>query len=209
MILGDWRTFDTLRRDRKALWEECMPRGFTTRVNIFKARFDVAARFVSMKFEPEFSEGTTRMYSAGTRLLLAYSASEALVQSEDVFRGRKGASVTSWSISRVSLANELRPVARLVLDNICLCDNLRGTTIRYLSEFCEGGQSNIRPIATALRHVHAHGGFTARSLAGINSDSTDQHVAAIEALAMALLERCDEKFSRIVRDAIAALGLKA
>jgi len=208
MRLSDWDEFNTLRGSQGALWEKTMPKGLTTRINIFKARFEIAARLESITFSPEFGDNTTLAYLAGTKLLLAYSAGEALVRAEDLFRDRKSSSVSSWTISRAGLAKDLLPLAKLILDNCDSHGNLNNSTKKFLAKFCEGGNSNVRPVATALRHVHAHGGLTARSITGSVEKNDSGHAKVIEELALAFLEKCDEKFSLLSKDLAARLRIK-
>lgn len=200
MQLSDWDEFNSLRGIKNEIWEERMPKGLTTRINIFKARFEIAARLDSMTFSPEFGDGTTQAYLAGTKLLLAYSAGEALVRAEDLFRDRKPSSVSSWSISRAGLAKDLLPLAKLILDNADSHGNLNSSTKSFLAKFCVGTKSNVRPVATALRHVHAHGGLTARNITGYGVNHASGHAIAIDALALAMLEKCDERFSLLFKD---------
>lgn len=200
MQLSDWEEFNSLRRDRRKHWEERMPKGLTTRINIFKARFDIAARLDSMTFAPEFGDDTTQAYLAGTKLLLAYSAGEAYMRAEDVLKERKPMKITTWSISRAGLARDLRPLVSLVLEKAEIHGSLNKASQKYLVEFCESQKSNVRPVATALRHVHAHGGLTARSLTGTGDQQGEGNVKSVDALAQVLLEKCDEKFSGMVKN---------
>lgn len=177
-----------------------MPKGLTTRINVFKARFEVADRLKLMGFDPDFEDGTMKAYLAGTKLLLAYSAAEAYMRAEDLFRGRKPVNVTAWSISRRDLSQDLLPLVRLILDQAENHGALRKSTKDYLLKFSEDGSSDVRPVATALRHVHAHGGLTARTLTGAADEQSKGYVKAVEDLAQALLDKCDEKFSGLVRD---------
>ena len=57
-----------------------MPDGLTHLVNLFRARHDLASTLKTIEFEPELNKDTTRAYLAGTRLLLSYSAGEALIK---------------------------------------------------------------------------------------------------------------------------------
>jgi len=186
-----------------------MPVGLTTRINIFKARFDIAVRMESMSFVPEFDDATMRAYVAGTRLLMAYSAGEAYMRAESLFRGRKAARITSWSISRASLAKRMLPLAKLILEKADSHGALNNATKKYLNDFVAGGKADVRPIATALRHVHAHGGLTARSITGEGGDQGLDFIECINELAMALLERCDEKFSQLFKEIASRLNANA
>ncbi|MEB3168527.1 MAG: hypothetical protein VKK97_07310 [Synechococcaceae cyanobacterium] len=210
MTLSQWSEFDSLRSNHKTLWQERMPRGLTTRINIFKARYDIARRLSSMGFSPDYEDDTAMAYLAGTRLLLAYSAAEAFMRAEDLFRGRsKPASVTTWSISRKRLASDLQPLVTLILEQADNHGTLKKATKGYLQKFSEGGSADVRPVATALRHVHAHGGLTARSLTGAADPEAAGRVKAIDELVEALLDKCDEKFSGLMKDLSARLFAKA
>ena len=163
-----------------------------------------------MGFSPNYEDNTTMAYLAGTRLLLAYSAAEAFMRAEDLFRGRsKAASVTTWSISRTRLASDLQPLVRLILEQADNHGSIRRTTKESLLRFLEGGSADVRPVATALRHVHAHGGLTARTLTGATDPEAAGRVKAIDQLAEALLDKCDEKFSGLFNDLSAKLFAKA
>jgi len=85
--------------------------------------------------------------------------------------------ITSWSISRASLARKMVPLAELLIDKSDGHGALNGSTKKYLKDFVAGEKSDVRPVATALRHVHTHGGLTARSVAG---ESGDQGVDFVE-----------------------------
>lgn len=205
MSLSHWDDFNSMRSNQSKLWKQRMPTGLTTRINVFKARYDVAARLDSMVFAPEFEDDTTRAYLAGTKLLLAYSAGEAYMRAEDLFRARKPVTLTSWSISRAGLARSLRPLVRLILEQAENHGSLNASTKGYLVKFSEDNSSDVRPVATALRHVHAHGGLTARTLTGSADNQASGHIYAVEELAQALLERSDEKFSGLVKELEARL----
>lgn len=185
-----------------------MPRGLTTRVNVFKARYDIADRLSSMTFAPDFEDDTTTAYLAGTKLLLAYSAAEAYMRAEDLFRGRQPATVTTWSISRSALARDLLPLVKLILERADNHGALKADMKERLTKFVEEKSSDVRPVATALRHVHAHGGLTARSLTGTGDEQGNDYVKAVDALAQALLEKCNEKFSGLVKDLTKKLNAK-
>lgn len=200
MQLTHWSEFNTIRSGDQQAWAALMPKGLTSRINIFKARFDLAVRMKSMSFSPEYDDATMQAYLAGTRLLMAYSAGEAYMRAESLFRDRKAARITTWSISRASLARRMLPLAKLILERSDSHGALTNATKKYLDDFIAGGKSDVRPIATALRHVHAHGGLTARSITGEGGDQGPDFVECINELAMALLERCDEKFSHLYKD---------
>ncbi|NDC39476.1 MAG: hypothetical protein EBZ48_15795 [Proteobacteria bacterium] len=209
MQLSHWSEFDAIRGKREQDWKVQMPEGLTTRINIFKARFDVAARIDSISFSPSFNDATAQAYLAGTRLLLAYSAGEAFMRAEDLLRGRKAVRITSWSISRASLARKMVPLAELLIEKSDSHGALNSSTKKYLKDFVAGEKSDVRPVATALRHVHTHGGLTARSVAGDSGSQGVDFVDCINELASALLERCDEKFSQMVKEIDSMLSGKS
>lgn len=200
MELSEWQEFDLIRRENNTQWSARLPKGITTRINIFKARFDLASRLSLLTFMPTYDDDTSGMYLAGTKLLLAYSAAEALLRSEDLFRARKKSYVGAWTLARANLANELRPVAKLILDSSDSHGNLDERMKAKLLKFYDSTKSDVMPLASALRHIHAHGGLTARSLTGALVDTSSNHAAAISSLAQALLEKCDEKFSKLVKE---------
>ena len=204
--LTHWIAFNSLRSEHQQTWSARMPKGLTTRINIFKARFDIAVRIESIGFVPEFDDTTMQAYLAGTRLLMAYSAGEAYMRAESLFRDRKTATVTSWTISRAHLAKRMLPLAKLILEKADSHGALNHTTKKYLTDFIAGDKSDVRPIATALRHVHAHGGLTARSITGEGGAEGLDFIESINELALALLERSDEKFSQLFKDIASKFG---
>ena len=100
------------------------------------------------------------------------------------------------------------PLAKLLIDKGDSCGVLNYSTEKCLKDFISGKKSDVRPVATALRHVHAHGGLTARSIAGEAGDQDVDFVDCINELALALLERCDEKFSQLVQEIASAIAVK-
>jgi len=89
MQLTHWSEFKTLRRGHQQAWVAHMPTGLTSRINIFKARFDISVRMDKIIFTPQFDDNTMQAYPSGTRLLMAYSAGEAYMRVKGLFRGRK------------------------------------------------------------------------------------------------------------------------
>lgn len=207
MQLTHWSEFNTLRRCHQQAWGAHLPTGLTSRINIFKARFDIAVRMEKIMFEPQFDDNTMQAYLSGTRLLMAYSAGEAYMRAEGLFRDRKDSRITTWSISRVALAKRMLPLARLLLEKADSHGALGTTTKKYLTDFVAGEKADVRPIASALRHVHAHGGLTARSITGDGESQDFDFVECINELAMALLERCDEKFSQLFKEIASILNV--
>lgn len=206
MELSEWHEFDIIRRQNDALWREKLPKGITTRINIFKARFVLASGLSSLTFIPAYDDDTSSMYLAGTKLLLAYSAAEAFLRTEDLFKSRKKSYISAWTLARANLASDLRPIAKLILDSSDSHGNLDERMKAKLLKFYNSRKSDVMPLASALRHIHAHGGLTARSLTGASVDTSSNHAAAINSLAQALLEKCDEKFSSLVRQIAISLN---
>jgi hypothetical protein len=153
-----------------------------------------------MTFSPQFEDDTTQAYRAGTKLLLAYSAGEAYMRVENLFNRReKAKKLTTWSVLSPGLARELLPLVKLILDKADTHGSLDKPTKRNLMKFIESGESDVRPVATALRHVHVHGALTGRSLTGASDAEGGNYVRVVDSLAQLLLDKCDEKFSSMVR----------
>lgn len=76
------------------------------------------------------------------------------------------------------------PLERLLLEKAVSHGALSTTTKKYLMNFVAGEKADVRPIATALRHVH--GGLSARSITGDGESQGFDFVGCINELAMAL-----------------------
>ncbi|MBT9159944.1 MAG: hypothetical protein DDT27_00525 [Dehalococcoidia bacterium] len=144
-ILLDWKLFCTKCREGE---DKYFPASTRRQLNRFYARYRLAAHFESVQAHG-YSERALRGYSAGLRLLAAYSAAELLGEALAL-------KVTTWEIHDSALAAALRNVLRRpfegsdgLFDQKGLRDNLQ--------RFMNGDIDDVRIPATALRVMVAHG----------------------------------------------------
>lgn len=147
LILPYWKEFCDLTRANQTPIEP----NVLSKLNRFRARHRLATKLVNLHAEG-FSEQSLRGYTAGLRLMLAYSAAEML-------GGALGKPVTEWEIKEPQLALLLRSVlnrAGARKDAIFSKDQLKSR----LDDFLKGSTDDVRIAATALRVMVAHGSFT-------------------------------------------------
>lgn len=151
-----------------------------TRLYRAHARHRVARRFQGLRRE-NGSDSLIRGYSEGLRLFLSYSAAEA-------FGNAIGHHITRWTICDPSLAPPLRKLSKPLAERP---DVIKGTARSSLIAFLDSEHDNIRVVATALRHLVAHGDFTPTG-AGV---MTKQGAESIRRLADHMLVESDRQFA--------------
>jgi hypothetical protein len=143
------------------------------------ARLRVARRFFGMDIRPA-SEALVRGYNAGMGLFLTYSGAEAL---GDVVERH----VTSWVIRDAELTGPLRKMALPLVERE---DVIKPKLRRELLLFCDGQHENVRVVATALRHLVAHGDFSPTGLKAMSRAGAN----AIGTLSCLLGDECGRQF---------------
>lgn len=126
------------------------------------------------------SEKLIRGYTTGLRLLLCYSAAESLGEAI-------GEKVTTWVITDESLLFPLRRLATPLPDR---SDVLHKHVREQVTAFVSQEHDNIRVIATALRHLMAHGHFTPTGAGAMTKAGSD----AIENLSTHLITETERRF---------------
>lgn len=176
--LVGWKQFcATCRADGGGF---CSPETRAT-LNRFYARYRLALKFEAVHAHG-YSERAMRGYTAGLRLLAAYSAAELLGEATDE-------KVVGWEIKDPKLAVALRKSlshatgdangvfsdARLKqrLDQFMACDD------------------DVRVAATALRVMVAHGSFTPTGTDALTKTGAD----ALQRLSDVLLQQCEQRFA--------------
>ena len=145
-----------------------------------KARHTVARRFHGIRIA-KGSNALIRGYSAGMRLFLSYSAAEAMGEVVE-------SHVTSWELYDKSLEPPLRRIAApLPARDDVLSKGVRQSVAAFLAR----DHDNVRVVATALRHLIAHGDFTPTG-AGM---MTKVGAHAIEQLGNHLLAESERRFA--------------
>jgi len=144
------------------------------------ARHKVARRFTAVRMTTG-SKPLIRGYSEGLRLFLSYSAAESLGGAIDHH-------ITRWTIIDHSLTAALRQLSKPLAKRT---DVLKGSAHKSLIAFLDHEHDNVRFVATALRHLVAHGDFTPTG-AGV---MTKAGAESIRCLADRLLEESDRQFA--------------
>ena len=115
-----------------------------------RARHKVARNFLGLRIHNGTAE-LVRGYSVGLRLCLSYSAAEAMGEAV-------GNHVTAWEVHDQSLNAPLRRIAKPLPErHDVLSKKVRASVAAYVTH----EHDNVRVVATALRHLVAHGNFTA------------------------------------------------
>ena len=167
---------------------------FNAKLNRANARFAMASGFRGLNLEG-FTEKSRLGYESVLRLLLTYTAAEALAEALD-------GKVTQWKIHDKKLASQLRPIFYAPLPALDesydpkvvrlkpLIFGLKESTRKHLEKFMLSETDNVLIAATVLRHLMAHGTLT---LNGIDL-KTLRGIHAINSLSDILLTKCEIEF---------------
>jgi hypothetical protein len=132
----------------KTVDDDIVPIRTRSLLNIAHARLRVAKRFAGVRID-KASPSLVKGYSAGFRLLLSYSAAETM--------GRAiGPSVKQWSVADESILLPLRRIGGQLRNWDFVLDK---KTRNRVDGFVRADNDNIFVIASALRHLMAHGHF--------------------------------------------------
>jgi hypothetical protein len=157
----------------------------------FYARHRLARNFQSICAD-SYSKQTLSGYSAGFRLLLAYSAAELLASAVNH-------KLSNWKIHHPEVAGKLRTTLMKPVERAEQLFKDR-TLKTKLSAFMEG-DNNVFPAATVLRVMVAHGTFTPSG-----TDSLSRAGAGhVDALSSLLLTESGEQFQRWLSERIAQI----
>lgn len=146
MILPQFREFTLWLR---SAGRPKVPENTLVKLYRASARHKVAKRFRDLRID-KGSDDLVRGYSAGLQLFLCYSAAEAM-------GAAIGFHVSRWVVRDDSLQAPLRRLAGPLLT---ARDGLKESMREKVSIFVDGKDDNVRVVATALRHLVAHGDFT-------------------------------------------------
>ncbi len=157
-----------------------LPEQAVSRLYRSYARLRVAKRFDGVRLRG-LSATLVAGYSAGVRLLLAYSAAESM--------GRAiGRPVTTWSIRNAGIVATLRRISADLKDwPIGLNDHVK----EQLADFVREHNDNVRIPATALRHLMAHGHFAPAGKIALRK----KEIEAVEKLSGALISETERRFA--------------
>ncbi len=158
----------------------CSPETRAT-LNRFYARYRLALKFEAVHAHG-YSERAMRGYTAGLRLLAAYSAAELLGEATDE-------KVVGWEIKDPKLAVALRKsLSHATGDANGVFSDAR--LKQRLDQFM-AGDDDVRVAATALRVMVAHGSFTPTGTDALTKTGAD----ALQRLSDVLLQQCEQRFA--------------
>ncbi|MDH1379128.1 hypothetical protein N5J07_06585 [Comamonas aquatica] len=187
--LRGWKHFcATCRADGESF---CSPETRTT-LNRFYARYRLALKFEAV-YAHGYSERAMRGYTAGLRLLAAYSAAELLGEATDE-------KVVGWEIKDPKLALALRKSlsrANRSQNGVFSDARLKQRLDRFMA-----GDDDVRVAATALRVMVAHGSFTPTGADSLTKAGAE----ALQRLSDVLLQECEQRFARWLHDNLARHG---
>lgn len=187
--LVGWKLFCAKCREGE---DRFCPAATRRQLNRFCARYRLAAHFEAVHAYG-YSEKALRGYTAGLRLLAAYSAAELLGEAI-------GSNVTSWKIPDSALAAALRKVLlRPSADSTGL---FAQEGLRKKLQLFMDGNIDIRIPATALRVMVAHGSFTPTGTDSLTKAGAE----ALQRLSDVLLQECEKRFSAWLHEMLAKRG---
>lgn len=171
----------------KAVTDKRVPS--STKLNRFAARYRAARIFHGIHCEPTANKSRSweQGFSALLKVFLAYTAAETLAKSlpasHQVFR------LNDARIESMEIARRLRSSRRLFHLLIAEVDTegLR----RRLQASVDNNSDDVFCVASAIRHLVAHGWITA---GGADARSISSQQCLLD-LANAVLALCDEKFA--------------
>jgi hypothetical protein len=165
----------------KTVDDDIVPLRTRSMLNIAHARLRVAKRFAGVRIE-RASPSLVRGYSVGVRLLLSYSAAETM--------GRAiGPSVKQWTIADESIRLQLQRTGSQLRNWDFVLDE---KTRARVDGFVRGEHDNVCVVATALRHLMAHGHFAPAGKLSMTAPATK----AVETLCEHLLAATEQRFVR-------------
>lgn len=189
ILLPYWKEFCDHKRANAALVDSDK----LSKFNRFRARHRLATKLTGICAEG-LSEQALRGYTAGLKLMLAYSAAEILGSA-------LGNPVTQWEMIQPELAGSLRRILNRAGTSKDILFS-KGPLRNRLEDFLKGTNDDVRIAATALRVMVAHGSFTPTGTDSL----TIQGSLAVSQLADLLLKTAEMHFADYVKSATVAVG---
>lgn len=159
--LPGFKRFHDLRR---ALPSDALSQELVANLNRFHSRLKAATRFQGVLITP-CSAGVQRGYTEGVRLLLMYSAAELLGETI-----QPKVPVDTWLLHDAGLAVRLRPIARA---SIRANKGMHKKLKEHVETLANGESIDVRPVASALRHMMAHGNFSPGGIGAVTKRDAD------------------------------------
>ncbi|MGI9150148.1 MAG: hypothetical protein ACR2IX_01365 [Limnohabitans sp.] len=187
--LAGWKLFCAKCREGE---DGLCPAPTRRQLNRFYARYRLAAHFEAVHAHG-YSEKALRGYTAGLRLLAAYSAAELLGEAI-------GSQITSWKIPDSALAAALR---RVLLRPSADSEGIFSQKgLREKLQLFIDGDIDVRIPATALRVMVAHGSFTPTGTDSLTKAGAE----ALQRLSDVLLQECEQRFAHWLHHNLAKHG---
>ncbi len=187
--LVGWKLFCAKCREGEGRF---CPAATRRQLNRFYARYRLAAHFEAVHAHG-YSEKALRGYTAGLRLLAAYSAAELLGEATNE-------KVAGWEIKNPKLAVALRKSLARANGNasgVFSDARLKQRLDRFMA-----GDDDVRVAATALRVMVAHGSFTPTGTDALTKAGAD----ALQRLSDVLLQQCERRFGAWLHEMLAKRG---
>ena len=187
--LVGWKLFCAACREGE---DGFCPAATRRQLNRFYARYRLAAHFEAVHAHG-YSEKALRGYTAGLRLLAAYSAAELLGEATNE-------KVVGWEIKDPKLAVALRKSLARANGNasgVFSDARLKQRLDRFMA-----GDDDVRVAATALRVMVAHGSFTPTGTDALTKAGAD----ALQRLSDVLLRQCERRFGAWLHEMLAKRG---
>ena len=187
--LVGWKLFCAACREGE---DGFCPAATRRQLNRFYARYRLAAHFEAVHAYG-YSEKALRGYTAGLRLLAAYSAAELLGEATNE-------KVAGWEIKDTKLAVALRKSLARANGNasgVFSNTRLKQRLVRFMA-----GDDDVRVAATALRVMVAHGSFTPTGTDALTKTGAD----ALQRLSDVLLQQCEQRFASWLHEMLAKRG---
>lgn len=157
----------------------------TAAVNRFAARYRLASGFRSVQVDG-VSQATREGFESGLRLTLAYSALESLEVALPTSR---------TPIRDQALAQRLRAPSNHKLVQLIMEDRDSAKARKLaarIDALIAGSDEDVRPVVEKVRHLVAHGVFTAH---GSGLGSSSRRRALVDDLTSATLAAADDRFT--------------
>jgi hypothetical protein len=151
----EWATFDHFAADANPRYFDLF--SSTGDINRFAARYRIARCYQGMALN-SVTEPTASGYSALCRVLLVWSAFEFFLKAigkaqNDLAPILDRYETESW-IAQVRAADENNTIYRFIYERV------NGSHQRELDNFFDADPCNITYLASAIRHLFAHGALT-------------------------------------------------
>lgn len=157
------------------------------KLNLFAARYRAARLVHGLHVAPERKGGEwERGFAALLNVFLAYTASESLARG---LPGHYQDNLSGFRVESMSLAKRIRKNEGIL--KLLIAEIVNGKLISKLNAFANGQSDDVFCVASAIRHLVAHGTIT---VGGANVGSKEKAEALLR-LADAVLEFCDRTFS--------------